>query len=118
MTFRFTCCERNIGHSMSISNPILGTSSVTVSYLICYDSLLQNASAILLQNATEVYYKMRQVFCYKFTKCDSYYNMRRLLQIATVQTTFYPKCPLLLQIVNVKILRSLSSLCVRVRIRG
>ena len=76
-------------------------------------TLLQNASAILLQNAAEVYYKMRQVFCYKFTKCDSYYNMRRLLQIATVQTTFYSKCPLLLQIVNVIILRSLSSLCVR-----
>ena len=30
----------------------------------------------LLQNATEVYYKMRQVF---------YYKMRRLLQIARVQ---------------------------------
>ena len=51
--------------------------------------VLQNATAILLQNATKVYYKMRQVF---FTKCDSfiikcasYYKMRRLLQIATVQ---------------------------------
>ena len=37
---------------------------------------LGNATAILLQNAAEVYYKMRQVF---------YYKMRRLLQIVTVQ---------------------------------
>ena len=52
---------------------------------------------ILLENVTKVYYKMRQFFvtkCYSFitncdnfvTKCDSYYKMRRLLPIATVQT--------------------------------
>ena len=59
--------------------------------------LLQNATAILLQNATEVYYKRRQVFllqnatvllqnvtvitnCDDFiTKCGSYYKMQRLL---------------------------------------
>ena len=81
---------------------MFGVNSVIVSYLIRYDSLLQNATAILLQNATEVYYKMRQVFYYKMpvllqnatviikcddliTKCDSYYKIRRLLQIATVQ---------------------------------
>ena len=50
--------------------------------------LLQNAAAILLQNATKVYYKVRQDFYYKsdsfITKCDSYYKMRRLIQIATV----------------------------------
>ena len=57
--------------------------------------LLQNATAILLQNATKVYYKMCQGFllqnaivitnCDDFiTKCDSYYKMRRLLQIAAV----------------------------------
>ena len=34
---------------------ILCASSVTVSYLIHYDSLLQNATATLLENATEVY---------------------------------------------------------------
>ena len=37
--------------------------------------LLQNATAILLQNTTEVYYKMRQVFLLQnatfITKCDS-----------------------------------------------
>ena len=64
--------------------------------------LLQHATAMLLQNATEVYYKMRQVFITKnatvllqnatvitncddfITKCNRYYKMRRLLQIATV----------------------------------
>ena len=40
--------------------------------------LLQNATVILLQNATEVYYKMRQF----------YYKMRQLLQI----TTFITNC--------------------------
>ena len=52
--------------------------------------LLENATAILLQNATEDYYKMCQVLYYKvqqfITKCDSYYKMRRLLQIATVHS--------------------------------
>ena len=55
---------------------------------------------ILLQNATEVFYKMRQVFfsrkCASFiTKYDSYYKLRRfcykmqqLLQNATFITNF------------------------------
>ena len=58
--------------------------------------LLPNGTAILLQNAAEVYYKMCQFFIKKcdsfITKCNSYYKlrqlyykMRRLLQIATVQ---------------------------------
>ena len=85
---------RNIGHSMSIGNLIWGVNSVTVSYLIHYDSLLQNATVfitecgryfitkcdksllqnvsgfvlqnviILLQNATVI------------TKCDVYYKLR------------------------------------------
>ena len=37
---------------------VLGASSVTVSYLIHYDILLQNGTGTLLENATEVYYKM------------------------------------------------------------
>ena len=46
--------------------------------------LLQNATAILLQNATVV------TNCDHFiTKYDSYYEMRRLLQIATVQRFFF-----------------------------
>ena len=48
---------KDIGHSMSIGNLILGVSSVTVSYLICYDSLLQNATDII-------------------TKCDGYFTAK------------------------------------------
>ena len=44
---------RDIGHSLSIGNLILRVSSVTVSYVIHYDSLLQNATDVI-------------------TKCDSY----------------------------------------------
>ena len=79
---------KDIGHNMSIGNLILVVNSVMVSYLICYNSLLQNAtdvttkcdscfitkcdrsllqnaSVFLLQNATvitkfDVYYKLRQ----------------------------------------------------------
>ena len=92
----------DIGHSMSIGNLILGVNSVTVSFIITVyykmrQILSQYATAILLQNATEVYYKIRQIFllqnatvitnCDNFiTKCSSYYNMPRLLQIATVHT--------------------------------
>ena len=56
---------KKIGHSMSIRNLTFGVNSVTVSDLIRYDSLLQNATAILLQNAVKVYCKMRQVLYYK-----------------------------------------------------
>ena len=67
--------------------------------MIHYDNLLQNSTVILLQNATEVYHKMRQVFllqnetvitnCDDFiTKSNSYYKMRGLLQIVIVQVSF------------------------------
>ena len=86
---------KNIVHNISIKNLIFGVYSVMVLYLICYHSLLQNA--------TEVYYKMQQKFivkCISFstkcnsfikkcdnfiTKCNSYYKMQHLLQIATAQ---------------------------------
>ena len=58
---------KNIGYSMSIKNLILGVSSVTVSYLIRYDSLLQNVTDVI-------------------TKCDSYFITnygRSLLQNAS-----------------------------------
>ena len=42
---------KDIGHKISIGNLILVINSVMVSYLICYNSLLQNAA--------DVYYKMR-----------------------------------------------------------
>ena len=86
---------KNIGHSMSIRNLIFCVNSVTVSYLIRYDSLLQIATNVITK-CNKYYYKMRQLFYYKMrqkfirkcdsfiTKCDSYCKMRRLLQIATV----------------------------------
>ena len=78
---------------MIIRNLIFGVNSVTVSDLIRYDSLLQNATATLLQNATEVYYKMRQVFYYKMRQF--YCKMRQLLQNATIllqNPTVITKC--------------------------
>ena len=68
---------------MTIGNLFLHANSVTVSYLIRYDSLLQNkmrqilsqnATAISLQTATAVYHKMRQVFYYKMRQF--YYEVR------------------------------------------
>ena len=59
--------------------------------------VIQNAFGFLLQNVSGFYYKMHfatvllqnnTVFtnCNDYiTKCDSYYKMRRLLQIAAVQ---------------------------------
>ena len=92
---------RDFGHSMSTGNLIWRVNSVTISYLIHHNSLLQNAT-LLLQMRQLFYYKMRQKFitkCVRFllqnttviricddfiTKCDCYYKMGRLLQIATV----------------------------------
>ena len=48
---------KNIGHSMSFRNLIFGVSSVTVSYLIRYDSLFQNATDVI-------------------KKCDDYFSMK------------------------------------------
>ena len=56
---------------------------------VCYKMRqisLKNAVAVLLQNGTEVHYKMRPVF---------YYKMRQLLQIATTllqNATVITKC--------------------------
>ena len=57
---------KHIGHIMIIENQILGVNSAMVSYLIRYDTLLQNATNII-------------------TKCDSYFITkcdRSLLQNA------------------------------------
>ena len=73
---------------MSIRNLIFGVKSVTVSDLIPYDSLLQNATDVI-KKATDVITKSNSYFMTKLdnfiTKCDSYYKMGRLLQIATVK---------------------------------
>ena len=55
--------------------------------------ILENATAVLSQNATEVYYKVRQVSYYKMRQF--YYKMRQLLQIATIllwNATAITKC--------------------------
>ena len=55
--------------------------------------LIQNATAIWLQNTTEVYYKMLKFFYYKMRQFyyklrQLYYKMRRLLQNATFITNY------------------------------
>ena len=40
-------------------------------------TLLQNATPILLHNSTKVYVKMRQLFCYKLRQF--YYKLRKIL---------------------------------------
>ena len=94
---------RGIGHSMSIGNLTLSVTSVTVSYLIHYESLFQNATDIITKCDSYFitkydYYKLLQIttvtHCDDFiTKCDSYYKlwqfynkMRQLLQNATFIT--------------------------------
>ena len=64
-----------------------GCQQCSVSYFIHYDSLLQNATAALLQNATvSLKNAIVTMNCCDFiAKCGNYYKMRRLLQIATVQ---------------------------------
>ena len=74
---------------MSIGKIILGVNCVTVSYLIHYDSLLQNATDIitkcnsyfitkcdrsLLQNVTGFLLQNATVL---ITKCDVYYKLRQ-----------------------------------------
>ena len=92
---------KNNGHSMSTRNLIFGVNKVTVSNLIRYDNLLQNATNVitkcdsyfitkrdrsLLQNASFFYYKMRQLLqnaaillqnATVITKCDVYYKLRQ-----------------------------------------
>ena len=51
--------------------------------------LLQNVTAILLQNAAEVYYKMRQVFLLQnatfITNCDSTFSLSIHIKISKFQ---------------------------------
>ena len=70
----------DIGHCSSIGNLVLGVNSVTVLYLIHYDSLLQNATDII-------------------TQCESYFITKRersLLQNASgfllQNVTFITNC--------------------------
>ena len=85
---------------MSIVNLILGANSATVSYLIHYDSLLQNAtdfitkcdrnllqnaSGFLLQNATVLLQNATVITnCDDFiTKCDVYYKLQQHILLSS-----------------------------------
>ena len=86
--------QKGIGQDMSIGNLILVVNSVAVSCLIHCDTLLQNA--------TEIYYRMRQMVLQNVTdgiaKCDRWYcKMRQMvLQNATAillqNATFVTNC--------------------------
>ena len=66
---------------MSIGNLTLDVNSVMVSYLIRYDSLLQNVTDIITK--CDRYFITK---CDSFvTTCDSYYKMLRLLEIAFIR---------------------------------
>ena len=67
------CKDKRI-RDLNIGNLILCVNSGTVSYLILYVSILQNTIDIIAKCNS-----------YFITKCDSYYKMRLLLQIATVR---------------------------------
>ena len=89
---------KEIGHSMSIRNLIFCVNSVTASYLICYDSLLQNETDIiticnscfitkcnrsLLQNASGFLSQNVTAItnCNNFIKkCNIYYNLQQYRQ--------------------------------------
>ena len=95
---------------MSIRNPIFRVNSVTVSYLIRYNSLLQNAADVitkcdiyfvtkcdrcLLQNPTGFLLQNAIVLLQNatiITKCDIYYKLRHytsLMLLSLNFTSFY-----------------------------
>ena len=82
---------RHIGHSMSIGNLILGLNSVTISYLIRYESLLQNMPGLLLQNATVLLQNATVIkICDDFIKkCDSYYKLRQYIHRKNICCCYY-----------------------------
>ena len=65
---------KDMGHSMSIGNLILGVNSVTVLYFIRHDSLLQNATDIITKCDSYFITKCDRFF---ITKYDSFYKIRR-----------------------------------------
>ena len=67
---------RDIGHGMSIGNIFWCVNSVTVSDLIHYDSLLQNAT-VVLQNATGI--TMRRFLQIKTVQCSTAENQKYLI---------------------------------------
>ena len=88
---------------MGINTALVHTWFILAVYYKIRHTLIQNATVILLQNATKIYYEMRQVFLLQsrtillqnatvirkfvdfITKYGSRYKMRRLLQNASLQ---------------------------------
>ena len=90
----FSCELYEISKNIFFTENLWATGSdiwfIKTLYYKMWQMLLQNATAVLLQNATKVYCKMYQILffirknhsfitkCVKFiTKWDSYYKMRR-----------------------------------------
>ena len=67
------------GHIINIGNLTFCVNSVTVSYLIHYHSLLQNATDIITKS--DSYFIIKLDICYKLRRF--YFKMRQLLQNAT-----------------------------------
>ena len=80
---------KDIGHSTSMDNLILGASSVTIFYLIHYDSLLQNMSSFLLQNTTVLLQNAAVITNCDSTPmlCDSAFNSNNVKTILTILKT-------------------------------
>ena len=74
ISYHFPCCLRIV--------PLVFLRFSRVFQLFPHSVSLVSYFAILLQNATKVRYKMRQVFYYKIQ--HFYYKMRQLLQNTTV----------------------------------
>ena len=66
---------------MSIRNLIFGVSSVKVSYMIRFDSLLQNATDVITK--CDVYYKLRQ-YSVIYTECVISFVSVDMLEIIEV----------------------------------
>ena len=72
-----------------MDNLILGASSVTIFYLIDYDSLLQNMSSFLLQNTTVLLQNAAVITNCDSTPmlCDSAFNSNSVKTILTILKT-------------------------------
>ena len=77
---------------MSIGNLILVVNNVTVSYLICYNSLLQNATNVTIKCDS---YFITKCVSFFITKCGNYYKLRQLyykIQQLLQNATFITNC--------------------------
>ena len=102
---------RDIEHSTRIGNLVWGVNIVTVSFLIRYDSLLQNTANIITKRDSyfitnckmrKFYYKMRQLLqivtiflqnAIVVTKCDIYYELQQYtVPMTTIGFVLWSSC--------------------------